>query len=511
MESRTNKSIKNIIFSVAFQFVTVLANFSIKTALIKFLGIQYAGVAALFTDVLSILSMAELGFSTAIGYALYGPLHRKDEPQIAKLMHFYKKIYRVVAAIVMGAGILCMPFLGYIIKGSAGIEENITVVFAFFVIQTASSYLLIYRATLLEANQQKSIVCGVGIIFTVIATVIEVLSLVVFKKYLLYLTISVIMIIVKNIAISLAAQKQFPILREKTTERLTDSEKKEITKDIKALAIYKIGHTIQVSTASIIISTLLGTVSVGLLSTYRLITNNIDKIFGQVFEAMKPSVGNLAVSESKEHQYDVFKRMCFLSFLCGNFIAVAAFVLINPFITLWLGEEYLLGMGVPLMLVLDMYILTMARPYEAFRIANRLFLKGKYRPIVMTVINLILSVIFGRMWGIFGVLLSTVLARTVTHVWYDPWLIYRNVFKVPFFKYLLTKGKYLLTVSFNCAFVYYIASAVNTGNLLIDFIIKVFIAGIIPTVIVIIIYFNNNEMKWFIGYGKSILNKIKRK
>jgi len=132
MESRTNKSIKNIIFSVAFQFVTVLANFSIKTALIKFLGIQYAGVAALFTDVLSILSMAELGFSTAIGYALYGPLHRKDEPQIAKLMHFYKKIYRVVAAIVMGAGILCMPFLGYIIKGSAGIEENITVVFTFF-------------------------------------------------------------------------------------------------------------------------------------------------------------------------------------------------------------------------------------------------------------------------------------------------------------------------------------------------------------------------------------------
>ncbi len=511
MESRTNKSIKNIIFAVAFQFVTVLANFSIKTALIKFLGIQYAGVAALFTDVLSILSMAELGFSTAIAYALYAPLHNKDELQIAKLMQFYKKIYRVVAAIVMGAGILCMPFLDYIIKGSADIKESLTVVFAFFVIQTASSYLLIYRATLLEANQQKSIVCGVGIIFTVIATVIEVLSLLIFKNYLLYLTISVIMIIIKNLAISLAAQRQFPFLKKKTTEHLTKDETREITKDIKALAIYKIGHTIQVSTASIIISALLGTVSVGLLSCYRLITNNIDKIFGQIFEAMKPSVGNLAVSESKEHQHSVFKRMCFLSFFCGNFIAVATFVLINPFITLWLGSEYLLGIGVPLMLVLDMYILTMARPYEAFRVANRLFLKGKYRPIVMTVINLILSVIFGKMWGIFGVLMSTVIARTVTHVWYDPWLIYRNVFKVSFFKYLLTKGKYLLTVAFNCTFAYCLAELVNTGNLYVDFIIKVLIAGILPVLTVLIVYSKNNEMKWFIEYGKQMLNNIKRK
>lgn len=507
MESRTNKSIKNIIYSVAFQFVTVLANFSIRTALIKFLGIQYAGVAALFTDVLNILSIAELGFSTAIAYALYAPLHQKDELQIVKLMNFYKGIYRGVATIVMVAGILCMPFLDYIIKGSADIKENLIVVFAFFVIQTASSYLLIYRATLLEANQQKSVVCAVGIIFTIFGTIIEVLSLVVFREYLLYLTVSVIMIIVKNLAISVAAQRHFPFLKNKTDAHLTKAERKEVTRDIRALAIYKIGHTIQASTASIVVSMFLGTVSVGILSCYKIVTNNVSKLFGQVFEAMKPSVGNLAVSESEQHQYTVFKRMSFFAFICGNFMVVSVIVLINPFIILWLGEEYLLGIEIPITLVIDMYILVMARPYEAFRIANRLFIKGKYRPVVMTIINLILAVIWGKEWGIFGILLSTVVARTVTLVWYDPWLIYRNVFHIPFYKYLITKGKYLLTVLFNSAIAYFIAGFVNTGNLIVDFIIKVLIAGILPTLFVFIIYFKNDEMKWFINYIKKFIKR----
>lgn len=510
MASRTEKSIRNIIFSVAFQLVTVLSNFAVKTAFIHFLGIQYTGMSALFTDILSVLSMAELGFGAAISYALYAPLHRKDETQIAKLMEFYKKIYRVVAFTVLGAGILCMPFLGYLVNDAPDIKENLTVVFAFFVFQSAVSYLLIYRATLLEANQQKSIISIIGIISCVVGTLIEVSVIIIFKNYLLYLVISVIVIILKNIAISLVAQKQFPFLKNKCEETLSKDEKKEVTKDIKALAIYKIGNTLQVSASSIVTSILLGTVSVGLLSCYRLITTNVDRIFGQVFEAMKPSVGNLAVSESEEHQHLVFKRICFLAFLCGNFIATTIFLVINPFVEIWIGKEYLLNMNVVFALVADVYILTMARPYEAFRIANRLFLKGKYRPVVMTIINLILSVLLGKIWGIFGVLISTVIARTVTHVWYDPWLIYRNTFKTPFINYLVTKFKYLLTVVFNCAILYFALSFINTDNLIVDFIIKVAIAFTVPSILVFIFYRKNNEMKWFISYIKMIIKKVSK-
>lgn len=509
MESRTRNSIKNAMFSIAFQIVTVLANFAVKTAFIKFLGIQYAGMSALFTDILSVLSMAELGFGTAISYALYAPLYKNDQAQIKKLMDFYKGIYRVVATIVFSAGILCMPFLGYLVKDVPDIKENITLVFAFFVIQTTASYLLVYRATLLEANQQKSIVCGVGIVFSIIGVIIEVSILAIFKNYLFYLVTSVLVIIMKNIAISVVAQREFPILKDKCTEHLTKQEKNEVTKDVKALAIYRIGNTLQVSTASIIISILIDTVSVGLLSSYRLITTNIDKIFGQIFEAMKPSVGNLAVSSSTKHQYDVFKRMCFLSFFCGNLIVVATFVLVNPFIQIWIGSEYLLDMRIVMMLVTDMYILTMARPYEAFRIANRLFLKGKYRPIVMTAINLVLAIILGRRYGIFGVLLATVIARVVTHVWYDPWLIYKDVFKMPFIKYLYTKAKYLVFVFLNCILIYYLSGFIKSGSIYFDFILKTFLVAVLPSVILLLVFYKNKEMRWFVNIIKNWIKKVR--
>ena len=168
------------------------------------------------------------------------------------------------------------------------------------------------------------------------------------------------------------------------------------------------------------------------MSYYKMIVNNADSLFGQVFEAIKPSVGNLAASESGERQYTVFKKMCFLSFAIGNFIAVSLITLLNPFITLWLGSGYLLGTDVVIMLAADIYIITMVRPYESFRNANALFVQGKYRPAVMVVLNIVLSIGLADKWGVPGVLFATVAARLLTHVWYDPLLIYRKVFHKPF-------------------------------------------------------------------------------
>lgn len=507
MESRTKKSAKNIVFSILFQLITIGSNFVVKTAFIRFMGIQYAGMSALFVDILGVLSLAELGFGMAISYALYAPLHTGDEKRIIKLLNYYKKIYRVVAAVVFGGGLICLPFLGVLIKDAPDIKENLALVFILFVLKTVASYLFIYKTTLLEANQEKNIISIVGIISTLIGTGAEVFAIAFLKNYVLYLVISVLVILFRNIAVSFVAEKRFCFLKGMDNETLTKEERKEITKDVAAVSIYKIGGTIQISADSIVISAMLGTVSVGLLSCYKLITSNVDRLFGQIFESMRASVGNLAVSADEHHQNVVFDRMCFLSFIIGNFICCATFNLITPFINIWLGKEYILGIEVVSMLVLDAYILTMTRPYENFRIANRLFHKGKYRPIFMTIINVILSIWFGKLWGIFGVLLATVIARVSTHVWYDPWLIYHYVFKKGYGKYLLTKAKYLLIIVFNCAIIYIGFSFVNISNIYIDFAARSIVSLVLPSVIVYALYRKSEEMNGLKRYIKNLIKK----
>ncbi len=507
MSSRTQKSVRNIAFSIGYQFVTLISNFLIKTVLIKNLGIQYTGVSALFTDILAVLSVAELGFSTAVSYALYRPLYEKDDVQIAKLMRLYQKIYRIVFSAVVAAGIVCLIFLKYIVKDVPDIKENIHVIFIFFILKTGVSYLFVYKATLIEANQEKHIVSAIGMVVCILTAISETVAIAVFKSYIGYLAVMVTMVIVQNVIISSVANHRYPMLKNECSESLSLYERKEIFKNVRALAIYKISGALQRGVDSVIISAMLGTSLVGFLSYYKMIVNNVDSLFGQVFEAIKPSVGNLAASENSERQYTVFKKMCFLSFAIGNFIAVSLITLMNPFIALWLGSKYLLGMNVVIMLAADIYIITMVRPYESFRNANALFVQGKYRPAVMVILNIVLSIGLANKWGLTGVLFATVAARLLTHVWYDPWLIYRKVFYKPFSQYIKMKIFYLLTVTVNCVLVYAICNIISFSNQWVEFCLKALLCVLIPNLVLIALYHNNSEFKALYAYACEFLCK----
>lgn len=511
MSSRTQKSIRNIAFSIGYQLVTLLSNFFMKTILIKNLGIQYTGVSALFTDILTVLSVAELGFGTAVSYALYRPLYEKDDVQIAKLMRLYEKIYRVIFSVVVAAGIFCLIFLKYIVNDVPDIKENIHIIFIFFVLKTAVSYLFVYKATLIEANQEKYIVSAIGIVVCILTTILEAVTIAVFKSYIGYLAVMVTMVIVQNAVISLIADRRYPMLKSKSKESLDAEERKEIFKNVRALAIYKISGALQRGVDSVIISAMLGTSLVGFLSYYKMIVNHVDSLFGQVFEAIKPSVGNLAASENGERQYTVFKNICFLSFAIGNFLAVSLITLLNPFITLWLGSNYLLGMNVVILLVADIYIITMVRPYESFRNANALFVQGKYRPAVMVILNIVLSIVLAKRWGLSGVLFATVAARLLTHVWYDPWLIYRKVFHKPFSQYIKMKILYLLTVIANCVLVYAAGNLIALSNPWVEFCVKALLCAFLPNMVVIVLFHNSEEFKALYTYARGFLEKYMHK
>lgn len=440
--SRTKKTLINTGVSIACQVLTILLSFVLRTAFIKILGNQYTGVASVFTTILTMLSLSELGFATAVATALYQPLLEKNQKFIQQLMDFYKKAYRLVALFILIVGLCLIPFLQYLIKDVPDIKENITVIYVFYIIKTAASYLMIYKTTLLRADQKLYVVKKLEMICQVTRYVVEVIVLVIFKEYMTYLVIEVVATIIQNYIITKRAEKEYPHAFEKPDEKLPRETVVSLFKDVKGLSMYKLSHTIGNSIDTMLISGMINTSSVAVLGNYSHIKGHVQKVLMQFYSAVIPSVGNLAAEKNEKKQLIVFNRLFYISFLMVNFCSVSMFVLFKPFLTVWLGEKYILGQHISFVISFDFFLYILLQAVASFRTANGLFVKGQYRPFITAVVNVVLSVMLIRQYGIFGTILATVVARFLTQ-WYDPYLLYKHVFHDSFAKFYVKYWTYI--------------------------------------------------------------------
>lgn len=520
-ESRSKNSIKNASSEIVVRLLTAGSKFILRTVFIYTLGIQYNGVAGLFNDILFMFSLAELGINRAIAFALYKPLANKDEDAIARIMKFYKVVYRIIAGVIMLAGILMLPFLQYLVKDVPDIKESIHLIFILFVIQSASSYLFIYKATLLEANQQKRIVSYVNIVATIVQVVCESLILIVFREYLLYLVFSIVCTLAKNIVISYLAERQFPVLRKKAVGPLTKEEAKQIKADIGATAIYNVSNVAVQTTDTIVTAAFFPTTIVGILSNYRLITNTLNTLISQISASCVPSIGNLAVTATKERLHKLHNQLSFIMFMIGNFVSATLITILNPFIEhIWLDEQYLFIMPTVIVIVFNLYLCVMQYPNTAYRNSNGLFVQGRVRPAVMAVINVVLSITlaivfskYGAQWGVFGILLATPASRLLTETWFDPYVVYKYVFKTKMNKYLLTRLLYFIVTVLSCFATFFVVQwVVNTlsiTDVYLSFAIGVLCSCVVPNAIMLVLFFRTTVFKESVSMVISALRKKK--
>lgn len=504
--SRSQNSIKNASSEIVVRLLTAGSKFALRTVFIWSLGIQYAGVSSLFNDILFVFSLAELGINRAIAFALYKPLANKDDDAIARIMRFYKNVYRIIAGVIMLAGFVTMPFLHYLVKDVPDIKESIYVIFLLFVFQSASSYLFIYKATLLEANQQKRIVSYVNIVATIMQVVCESLILLCLKNYYMYLVFSILFTLAKNIVISHLAQKQFPILKKKNAGPLTKEESKQIKADIGATAIYNVSNVAVQTTDTVVTAAFFPTTIVGILGNYRLITNTINTLISQISASCVPSIGNLAVSATPQRLCRLHGQLSFIMFVMANFVCSTLVTLLNAFVgNIWLEPQYTFIMPTVLVIIFNLYLCIMQYPNTAFRNSNGLFVQGRLRPAVMAVLNIAFSISLALLftniefmrsdaaqWGVFGILLATPLARLVTETWFDPRVVYKHVFKVPMKKYFATRFLYFVVTVFCCFATYFctqwLIDTLSVNNVYFDFMIRIVCSCIVPNIILILLF-----------------------
>jgi O-antigen/teichoic acid export membrane protein len=438
MNSRTSNSIRNSVIAMFSQLLSIILSFITRTIFIKTLGANYLGVNGLFTGILSMLTLAEMGFGTAIVYEMYKPLAKKDEKIVSALMNMYANVYQIIGVVIGLIGILIIPFLNYLIKGNPNIP-HLEFIYLLFLLNSVVSYFFTYKRSIIIANQDGYIDNLNTITFLIIQNVFQMLILIFTKQYILYLLIQIISTLLSNIFITRKADKLFPYLKQYKNERVDKVTKHNITKNVIAMISSKLGSVVVSGTDNLLISSFIGIYSVGLYSNYVLIVNTVKGIIMQLLNAVTASVGNLTATEDEEKAYLIFERVYFINFSITYFCTILIFVLINPLINIWIGNHYLLDFRIVLIVVINFYVVQMRQPAIIFINTYGLFWMIKWKSIVEALINLVASLILlGPLkMGVLGVLLGTLISNICTNVWWEPYVTFKYGFKVNLRKYFI--------------------------------------------------------------------------
>lgn len=482
----------NIAAGTVNQVLSFVLQFICRTIFIRVLGVEYLGISGLFSNVLNVLSLADLGFGTAIIYSMYKPLAEQDTDKLAALMAYYKKVYNILAAAVAIIGISMVPVLPYIIKLKSNIPDLI-IYYLMYVANIVMSYLLIYRSTIIIADQKSYLLSIYSMVCTVIQNIFQIIILVIWKNYLLYLSVSVLSTLILNLFQANKAKQLYPYLKEK--RELDASAKNGIMENVKSMFLYKLGGVVMNDTDNILISAIVGTIYVGLYSNYLMVIYAVSAFTNIIFNSFTASIGNLNTKADKERQYEIFNIMNFIAFWIFGFCSACFIVLFNDFITLWVGAKYTFDMLVVIIIILNFCMPGTIRPVAIYRDTTGMFRQTKFVFLITAVINIVLSIILGKISGVFGILLATIISRLLTNMWYEPFILFKIYFKKKASLYFRRQILYWLVIVICCGGTYLLCGIFNNLSYL-NFILKLITSIIASNMIIIAAFRRSKEFKY---------------
>ena len=503
---RIKNSITNFISGLTLRLTTILLNFVARTIFINILGTSYLGVNGLLMNVLSMLSLAELGIGTAINFSLYKPLADKDDKKIAVLMQFYKRAYQIIGVVVFLVGLILMLFLDVIIK-DPGEVENLKLIFFIYLINTSYSYFMTYKGTLITADQRGYLLTKANVVFNVVTIVSQVLVLIVTRNYIAYLLANMVCLFIQRLYINRKVTELYPVLKEKSTEKLPKEELSVIIKNVKAMVFHKIGDYCINGTDNIIISTFISVTMVGVYSNYLMIISMVNGIIVMFFNSLTASMGNLIATENKGRKLEVFEIINFIAFWLFGFATVAFYNLLNPFIEIWLGAEFLLPQSILVVILINYYLTGMRVPVHTVKAAAGLYDEDKYTPIIQSIVNLGLSIILVQKLGLVGVFIGTLVSSLILPCWQRPYIVYKYVFKKSIKQYFTKYLSYLTVILLNTFGIEYFFNLHLKDYTIGNFILKVVIIAIIPNLIILLIFFKTTEFKEILSIGRKFLKR----
>lgn len=504
-KSRTEYSARNTTVAFVSRLTAIIMGYLLRVVFTHTLSESYVGINGLFLDIINVLSLSEMGVGTAITYALYRPIAEGNIEKQKSLMRMFGNFYRIVAVIVAVAGAVLIPFMDVLIKDYENVD-HITFIYILYLANTILSYIFIYKKILMDAHQLLYIGTFYQTMSWVLQDVLQMIVLIWRRDFILFLWINIATTVICNVGISRRADALYPYLRDKETEPIPKEERKKIFENIRAMLMHKVGTVIVNNTDNLLLSAFVGLASVGSYSNYYLVIGSIRQLLNQVYQGITASVGNLGVTEDEGHIRKVFESVFFLGQWMYGFSVICLYELLNPFIELSFGKQYLFSEGVVWILCLNFFLNGMRNATLTFRDSMGLFWYDRHKAIVEAVFNLVFSLILVRLMGIIGVFLGTTLSMVFTSLWVEPYVLYKKGFHesctgyfVRFLIYVLVLGLIWLVTDFLCQ-----GAAGSAGVI---FMVRFGICMVIPNVLFLIFYCRTEEFRFLREKVKSLRMK----
>lgn len=504
-KTRTEYSAVNASVAIIGRMIAILLGFAARVVFTHTLNEDYVGINGLFSDILNVLALSELGVGTAITYALYKPIAEGDFEKQKSLMLFFKKMYYLIAAIVFVSGLCVIPFFGILIKNTPNVDHLI-ILYLMYLLNTVLSYIGVYKRTLVDAYQMNYISVLIQTMSWALQNVIQIVILLLTRNFILYLSILILATILNNIVITVKADRMFPFLKDKNTAELSKEDKKSIFNDIKAMLMHKIGNVVVNNTDNLLLSALVGTTSVGLYSNYFLIIGSVKQILEQFFQSINASVGNMGAIEDKARIKKIFEATFFLGQWLYGLSAVCMFQILDSFVGFSFGKQYVFAKEITLILCINFYITGMRQATLVFRDSMGLFKYDRYKAIPEALINIVVSLVLGRMFGTIGIFIGTLVSTVTTSLWVEPYVLYKHRIEESSKRYFLKYALYLSVTVILWTGQYYLLNMLNLDGLK-GSILKTLICFVVTNLVYLLLYFKTKEFKLLWRKGIFILKK----
>ncbi len=506
--SRTKNSLRNMAFGLGGQLLNIVMSFIMRVVLVHTLGAVYTGINGTFTEILMVFSLADLGVGTSIIFSLYKPIAEGNTQKIRELMGLYKKAYTIIGFVIIALGAAMTPFLDIFLTDAESVPNmEIIIIFWLFVANTASTYFLSYKGTLITAHQKNYIVTNVVYSTSVVCYGIQIALLLTTQNYILVLSVQVATNILQNVITMIIANKKYPYIKGKMPP-LESSERSKVFKNMSAAVFYRIGAVVTNGTDNLVIAAFIGTITMGIYSNYLLLTTTIKNLLLQIFKAITASMGNLNAIESDQKKYDTYMMIYFGNFWLFGFATACFWVLISPFVELVFGDFYVMSDSVVALCLINFYTMGMRNVNTTFRETMGIFVQGKWVPLIGAAINVVASIVLVQYLGIVGVFLGTIVSTVTFVFWMEPLILFKHGFKrspaMYFVKYLI----YFVATAIACVLSSLAADALFSGGGVGNFIGRFFTVMIIPNVVFLLIFFKDKHFKALAG---AFLRGVKRK
>lgn len=489
--TRTKNAILNITFGYLSLFLLKILAFFVRKLFLQYLSIEYLGIDNLYNNVLMILSLPKMAVDVVAVYMLYEPVANHDDLTTSSLLKTFNRIYVILALCTFAIGTLLMPFLHLIVSSNLSIKDLL----CFYLLCLANTifpYFVASRVAFLMANQEQRIQTIVMFITAFVLRIINVIILSNWANYYYYLLATLFTTMISNILLYVVCNrihKETFLFKEK---RKLDTNK--IINKVKDAFVYRLFNDIINRTDDIFISILVNTVTVGLYSNYCVLVVSIQEFMMVIHSSLTSGIGNLSVKEDYKKQGEVFDTTLLIFHFLGALGLIGFSMLLNNFIALWLGQEYLFDQLTVFIIAFNFYICNITSPISIFREANGLFGKVKYLLEIRAIINIMFSIILGKLWGIIGILSATSISCLLTDFWYEPKILFKNVPFISELHYWKKQIKYIVT-TFVCFVLCYFVIGIISGQSIVYFILKALLIVLITSLLFIIVSFKTKEQK----------------